>query len=900
MTNKRSFTIYCVVAGVLLLGALVWSAPSKSATTTDLGPEPSKPFFLAYDAPADAFADVRATFDAPAGKHGPIRVRDGHFAFADTGRVRFWATNLSGDAGLPPKDAAARIADRLAKYGFNLVRFHGLDGFGQSIFDRRQGDTRHFDPAKLDLLDNIVAELEKRGVYVNINLHVGRRFTKADGVAEADWLAYSKYCVIFDPRMIELQKEYARNLLTHRNPYTGKTYAEDPAVIIIEMTNENSLLGGWTNGQLRGEQRAKPGNAWTDIPPFYGEELTRFYNQWLAKRYGSRAALEKAWGNGARKAGSQMLVNGDFSDAKKAWSFSARQPSASATMDVVREDGRSCVKIVTTKTDGTPWYVMLTQSGLRIRKGEKYAVSYRLKSDSPRKIGAEVAHFGPDPYRGYGSKSAAATSDWSEQRYTFVAPEDDDSVRLSFHFGEATGTVWLGDVRMAEAAIDGLRNGEDPAQGTVRRLAPEEFGSVTAARFRDEGRFLYETEMAYYRQMDDLLKKELKVQALVEGTNHNYGLPCLRAESSLDLVDCHSYWQHPRFPNRPWSVTDWNIGNTAMLDAPQQNTIAGLCRSSFAGKPFTVSEYNHPYPNEYACESPLLMAAYGALQDWDAIYFYTFAHQWTERELNGDRVTGYFDVCNQVAQMAQMPTASLLFRRGDVQAAKRLVAIQYDERRVFDSLRDTPRDNLFRLEQPLSPLLPLVHRVRVAKYDAPQSTRVEDLGFAAPKEKILSDTGELLWQAEGKGKNYMTIDTPLTRGAIGWIGGRMIETAGLRCEVATPFCAVSATSLDGKPLQASGKILVAAVARCANTGMKWNDARNSINNNWGGPPLLIQPVEGRVVLKRDQGAAPLRIVPLDSSGKPLGAPQSLGTGDSVTIRLSSDPATVWYALTAAR
>jgi hypothetical protein len=878
---RRAMMVAWVVCGLRGVGAV----------------EPSKPFLLAWDGPADAVADVRFMLEPPAGRFGPITVRDGHLAFTNGGRARFWGTNLSGDAGIPPKEAAERVAERLAKYGFNLVRFHGLDGFGQSIFDRSQKDTRHLDPEKMDRLDYMIAQLERRGIYVNLNLNVGRKFTAADGVAQTDWLSFAKYCVIFDPRMIELQKEYARQLLTHRNPYTGKTYAEDPAVIIIELTNENSLLGGWTRGFLRGQQRSRPGGGgWTDIPPFYGEELTRFFNEWLVRRYATREALAAAWSEGARKAGAQTLANGDFAGGLKAWKLWVAKP-ADAQLTIVREGDRPCAGITIAKVSDVRWNVMLTQADLRLRKGSNYAVTFRIKATSPRKITAEVAHSGPDPYRGYGSASPEATTEWREQRFTFVPSEDDDSVRLSFQFGEAPGTVWLADVGLAEAAIDGLRDGEDPTKGTVRRLAPEEFGGVTLARFRDEGRFLYETEMAYYKTMYDLLKKDLGVRALVEGTNHNYGLPCLWAESSLDLMDCHAYWQHPSFPRQPWSRTDWTIGNTAMLDAPQRSTIASLCRSSVEGKPFTVSEYNHPYPNEYACESPLLMAAYGALQDWDAIYFYTFAHKWTDPELSGNVVTGYFDVCNQVVQMAQMPTASLLFRRPDVQPAKRLVTIHYDEKRVFDSLRTPAREDAFHLDRALSPLLPLVHRFRVARFDADRTTRIEDLGFAEPKGTIESDTGELAWHAAGKGGGYLTIDTSVTQAAVGWLGGKTIETAGARFEITTPFCAVSATSLDGKPLQKSDKMLLVAVARCANTGMKWNDKRNSIGDRWGKAPILIEPVEGRVILRRDAGSPALALVPLDGRGLPLGERRPLTPERAlITIWLRSEPATAWYAL----
>lgn len=884
---------------VILITAVVFVAwcACASAAAAD---EPSKPFSLPWEAPNDAIADARFLLDPPAGKHGAIVVRDGHLAFANGGRVRFWGTNLSGEGCFPPKDVAERVADRFAKYGFNLIRFHHMDSATRNrIFDENYPDTRHFSAERMDRLDYLIAQLEKRGIYVNLNLHVGRRFREADGVAEAQWLSYAKYCTIFDPRMIELQKEFARKLFTHSNPYTGKTYAEDPAVIIVELTNENSLLGGWTRGSLRGQQRSRPASGWSDIPPFYGKELTRFFNQWLQGRYKTRQALSRAWGDGARRAGPQLLVNGDFADATNGWQFSARKP-ASGRMEVVREGKRSCARITVGKVTDTRWHVMLTQRPLKVRKGEKYAVRFRIKASSPRNVSAEVCHAGP--YRGYGQMSFEATTAWRERRFTFTAPEEDDNVRLSFQLGEASGTIWIGDVRMVMSAIAGLRDDEDPAKGTVRRLTPEEFGSVTVARFRDEGRFYYETERAYYDQMYRLLKKDLGVRALVEGTNHNYGLPCLWAESSLDLMDCHAYWQHPRFPRRPWSRTDWTIGNSPMLDEPQRSTIASLCRSSVVGKPFTVSEYNHPFPSEYGCEAPLLIAAYGALQDWDAIYMYTFCHRWRENELGGNQVTGYFDICNEVTKMAQMPVAALLFRRGDVKPAQRLVSITYDEQHVFDSLLIPRYRRGFRLDQSLSPLLPLVHRFRVAKFDAPQTTRVADVGFVEPKERIVSDTGELVWHAAGKGKSYLTINTPHTQAAVGWIGGKTIDTANVRFEVTTPFCAVSLTSLDSKPLRLSERILVVAAARCANTNMKWNDDRNSIGDRWGKPPILIEPVEGRLMLrKRGDSTPPLVRIALDGRGLPLGRPQSPEMADrSALWLLRSEPATVWYALTAKR
>ncbi|HPM80608.1 MAG TPA: carbohydrate binding domain-containing protein [Candidatus Anammoximicrobium sp.] len=881
----------------------------SSAAASDIDGEPWVPFHLPWESPTGAVADARFLLDAPAGKHGPLVVRDGHFYFQNGKRVKFWGVNLSGEGCLPPPEVAPRVADRLAKFGFNLVRFHGLDStWGNTLFPKNAPDTQHFDPGQLDRLDRMIAELEKRGIYANLNLHVARRFTAGDGVPQAEMLGYGKYCVIFNPRMIELQKDYARQLLGHRNPYTGRTYAEDPAVVIVELTNENSLFGGWTSGFLRGKATQRPTNTtWTDIPPYYGEELTRLFNQWLVQRYPTRAALAAAWNEGSRPAGVQLLKNADFAAGTDGWELS-RQKSATATLEATHDTpgGKPCAKVTVTAVDDTPWHIMLTQRPLKLQQGMKYRVAFRARALEPRRLNAEVCH--SSPYRGYGSARFELGNEWRDCQFTFVAPENDGQVRLSFQFGDTTGTAWISDVLLHEAPVYGLRDDEDPHVAAslrdaspVRRLEPEEFASHTPARFRDEGRFYYDLESGYNRDMVRFLKEELKLQALVQGTNHNYGLPCLRAESLLDLMDCHAYWQHPRFPRQPWSRTDWEIGNTPMLDAPAANCISQLSRSAVAGKPLTVSEYNHPFPNEYGCEMPLLLAAYASLQDWDAIYGYTFLHRYDARSLGGDCVTGYFDLANEVSKMVQMPTASLLFQRGDVQPAKKLVSVSYDENRTYDSLQQPRWDRTrFYLDGDLSPLLPLVHRFRVARFDAPATTRVADLGFTPPEGRIAADTGELMWEAGEKRTGRLTIDTPRVQAAVGWIGGQTVRTADAEFRLKTPFCAVSLVALDDQPLVRSKQILLVAAARCANTGMKWNVERTSISDQWGTPPLLIEAVAGQIALQRGPQSVPLQLVPLDGCGRPRPTRAAAAPSDRApaVYELVAAAGTAWYVLSA--
>ena len=133
----------------------------------------------------------------------------------------------------------------------------------------------------MDTLDWFVAELKKRGIYTNLNLNVGRNFRKGDGVRDHEYLGMAKVVNYFDEQVQMLHREYATQLLTHRNPYTGAEYRHEPAVAIVELVNENSLVEAWFSDRLLGKNTQKNPGTWADIPASYAEQLTEKYNRWL-------------------------------------------------------------------------------------------------------------------------------------------------------------------------------------------------------------------------------------------------------------------------------------------------------------------------------------------------------------------------------------------------------------------------------------------------------------------------------------------------------------------------------------------------------------------------------------------------------------------------------------------
>lgn len=235
--------------------------------------------------------DMRAWLDAPAGKRGWVGVREGHFHFADGTRARFWGTNLTFDGALPPPDKAGAVAARLAKLGYNLVRLHHLDTLAppRGIIDYARGRSTELHEESLVRLDHLVAALAKQGIYYNLNLHVGRRYSVADGLP-APLSKHQKFATNFVEPLLVLQEEMASKLLGRINTASGRRYADDPALALVELSNESSMFSGLVSGAF------DPGGPQA-LPPPYQELYQKRWIEWLRQRYQNDRALREAWGS---------------------------------------------------------------------------------------------------------------------------------------------------------------------------------------------------------------------------------------------------------------------------------------------------------------------------------------------------------------------------------------------------------------------------------------------------------------------------------------------------------------------------------------------------------------------------------------------------------------------------
>lgn len=661
-----------------MLRPLILAALSLASITTAqrIDDDLLKPFTINHRAGEGSLADVSFLLEAPAGKAGFIHIEDGHLATGDGKRIRFWGVHFTdwskGSVELPAKEDAPMWAAALARHGINMVRLHFLDlPAPRGIIDSTRTDSRGFDSAQLDRLDFEIAEFKKRGIYVDLNLNVGGSYKAGDGVQDFDKIQWAKGLTLFDARLIELQKEYAKNLLTHVNPYTGLAFKDEPAIAIVEILNENALYLGF---------RAPT--------PYYEQKLTGLYNAWLEKH---------------------------------------RDPE---TLQRLRE--------IAAVSPGEP----------------------------------------------------------------------------------------------------------------IPRLKANEAAAAPAERYQAEMAFVMDTESAFYRDMGRYLKDDLGVKVPITGTaDHSHTsspYTMLTSLAALDVIDGHAYWQHPGSPPP--------INTAAVMD-PLHSTVVQLSRTAIAGKPYTVSEVNHPFPNEWAAEGIPLLAAYGAFQDWDAIVLYTFEPkrdpEW--KPYIGDA----FDISSDPVRMTQMAAGALTFLRGDVHPAKQTVVRSYSAQQVLAS-RLLPKTEQPFFTPGFPRWLPLQHGVRIG------SLAGEPFAPMSAPQSMVSDTGELNWT-----RGLVTIDSDNTQAFVGFVQTDTRKPKNLSVDLTNDFASVVLTSLDDKPISQSSRMLLSAASHVGNTGMKWNAERSKLIDQ-GGPPTLIEPVAGKVTLRGLSGATAVSALALDGAGHALG------------------------------
>ena len=656
--------------------------------------------------------DMSFLNEAVAGGSGFVKVKNGHFVDGNGARIRFFGTNLTFSSAFPEKETAILIAGRLRKLGMNVVRFHHMDNQSapDGIWDAAK---KELDPGQLDKLDWLIYQLKLHGIYSNINTHVSRNYPGSD-YKGIDQFNYGKGIDQFYPPYIEMQKEFAKKLLTHRNPYTGTTYAEEPAIAFVEVNNENSLISNWSLLQkLNTEHKAA---------------LLKQWKEWMAKH---------------------------------------------------------------------PEY----------NKKEGFSI---------------------------------------------------DLMGILSNYAENTPEV-----------------------------QKEMLWS-----------FLMDREMSYAREMTGYFRKELKVKANIAETQAYYsGVQGVYRESQVsDFDDMHSYWEHPRFPGKSWSSTNWTIRNSSMVTDKQTGTLTWFAQHRIAGMPLTISEYDHPAPTFFCAEMYPMLNSFAAFQDFDGIYHFTF-----DAPYDGGRIDNFFSSAGHPLKQVFVPVGAVLFRMGAVQPGKHVVQLDLPPSSVLENmiktgdrirLHGSNMKNVWE-EAGATPGLAIIHPANV-NFNATEFKLSEPVTpTTGPWE---SETGEIIWDNRDSVNAVYKINSPSAKAAVGYIGGKTIDLGNVTIAMDTTrfnWATITVTALDGKPVERSSRILLVAAGRVENTGWKWDAEKTTLGGDWGKSPTIAEGIPAKLVFR---GMNKFSVFSLDPSGNQVNEVPVVRRGEDQSFGIGAQYKTLWYII----
>ena len=509
-------------------------------------------------------------------------------------------------------------------------------------------------------------------------------------------------------------------------------------------------------------------------------------------------------------------------------------------------------------------------------------------------------------------------SDWLKKRYATT---------------NALSSAWKGE----------LRAGESLEQASVNFPRPNEW---TTARMADTQQFFVDLEKSTADWMTQYIR-QLGYKGLLTAYNNWLSPAANIARGQLEWVDMHNYFSEPTNFIANGSV----MRQDSMLQGGA-NYIRELAVNRHIGKPYTVSEFGSIFWNKYRRESGLAIPAYASFQSWDMICQHAGAIDLSYAAAGGRKDAIYpFVVGLDPVARAGETLAALLYLRGDVAPAKRMLGIKLNQKFVFNEnpfLGSIPED-ISRLSlvtgigvdwlataQPISKyqgqiepantvLKVLDKAVNTTPADQNNTVlgKVDELaqkyaGRLAPKIRKTSILANSRWSArlasmrnaEFIGEDNVTglsdglyqsdtgqiiLDSQKKRlvvitpktEAVVFDNPEPIALGNLSIDEADSAALISVSAMDGQSLNISKRMLLILATDARNSNMRFADKDETTLQNLGTKPILLRTARMKVSLANINKSS-LKLFSTNLRGQRMDAIPLEQTSEGITFVLDTN------------
>ncbi len=443
---------------------------------------------------------------------------------------------------------------------------------------------------------------------------------------------------------------------------------------------------------------------------------------------------------------------------------------------------------------------------------------------------------------------------------------------------------------------------------------PEFYGKLdesfpeTLNGFRDRKKqafilFLQETESAFMKKMRAFMRDELKCGVPLTSMNGLYHPIAYQycKEADYDYVDDHFYVDHPRFLEKSWRLPSYCPNANPLVG--RHLGVTGAAFRRVLNRPFTVSEFNYSGPGRFRGMGGIATGALAALQGWNGIWRFAWSHGVGGVVEPERKWLNYFDVSGDPLSLASERASVCLFLRRDLPELKKTYAVHLPN----DMMRKPHVQSIgwtyttfiwaawyAKVGTQLGETAPR-GAISAGTYpEVIQATREKvfaDLGLGNAENGDFPTAGDGAVHVDGVNGDFF-VSTPNTCGGFSERGP--IRSTALTVELEGAAATVWASSLDGKPLASSARILLTHLTDVQNTNIAYRDERLKVLTGWGHLPHLMRNGTARCRLRVADGRWTVHA--LGADGRRLRAVPSRAAQGALdfTAKVDADPSCATY------
>jgi hypothetical protein len=861
---------------------------------------------------------------APAGK---LKLdSEGHLVDQSGQRVRLFGTSLWFNAQFLNSHDAKALAGRLRKLGFNAVRFvyNDLFGWEEASFFKVYNpypdvspSSYAVSPLQLARFDTLLYELKQNGIYAILNLNTAHGYSYGENVWQWD-STYSNAPLhqLWDTQAQDLQKAWAKTLLTHVNPLTGLALNKDPMIAYVSLNYEQSLHFFWRLNRLNYINEDNVLNKGTQTITYHqSKRLDSLFNRYLEKKYKTNQALIAAWGGSSTVDGRNLVDNGSFEKFNSAaWALnvgSGVQAGKSEADGGVDSSTFVKLRIMQLGLTSEPGGIVFYNSTARCDKDSLYELSFWAKlgysTQRPDQFtrGLYVAVI-PYANTGIASVNELVQLDTSWKKYSYTFRCDASGLQYIYlQMGHQMGDVWLDAFEIKRKAETPLLPGEALSAQNIIRLRIDQLPAAPLPRAAEMLMFYDSLERGWFKSLEASLRQN-GYEGLVNWTQTQWWalLPDIYKASGGQVTEYHTGWDYMSSrPNQPYTDSTWVIRNYSMVKSTYGGTFGEISANAVAKKAFILGDHSTPWMNQSLSEHFVLLPALASYQDWDGIFYTPFAVFNTD--LTATRLPNQFtneggfpSIAKNPAALTLLPFASNTFLNGRIKRNEVADSIVHTMNEVWlsptfsdyrgmsgvEGYLETNAATAFRMRQSFGGN---VHKV-AAEYPYLPDTSIKRF-----------EGNEIVWdQTNG----LFTVSSPHVNAATGYFGSNEFILSQLtfrRTDNAKDILSMYLMPLDSSTLATSRSKMLAITTRAQNTGLTWAADSLSFGKNFGSGPTIMSAATMIMRLKSEYSE--LRVQPLDERGEPLGDPlmatKSPKEDYFVFTIDQSQTKTPWYRLT---